>query len=347
MLEEKTYLPSQYSIPRQLMEVYETDEDNFVPYIPLSSKTSDSDSTNNETDEENEIDSQEEYTLHQGEILNTFYYSELINMEWSSDYEGISQEGSIELEREKTNLNECYKGVRLSLKKDWERLNEQLSLKSLPSIFLGFITDESFNQTSTNLGLSGMTKLLEQEYKFNFTQMLRSEIIIEIIKTAGLKPVVNPTGLDDQIIDYTNISSSSDSGSDGTYSGDIPTDISELAKKITKGKKGCLNKAKAIFNWLKANVSYGSYSNSNYNGDPVSCLKNRSHLNCCDTANLTVPLLRAAGIQAKYVHGPGHCWSAAYCGGTRYYLDNTSAYRNFNEVWKGMSATEEMDENSW
>ena len=106
------------------------------------------------------------------------------------------------------------------LRVDWEEYNEKRVLKELPPAILGFITEERFNNGLTSLSLSGMDKTLEEEYQFEFTQMKRSEIITEMItemiKTANLKPDVDVTGLQDDVIDYSNVNSGDgDSGEVG------------------------------------------------------------------------------------------------------------------------------------
>ena len=73
---------SQYEIQRTLMEVYKTDEENWEQYTPNMGDTAE-DNTNDSTDEEDSEDTTEEeddtsltkgFSLHQGEILETYYY---------------------------------------------------------------------------------------------------------------------------------------------------------------------------------------------------------------------------------------------------------------------------------
>ena len=198
----------QYRIPRNLLEVYKTDEENFTPYTPNTGSTTVTDE-GAETTEEDETTSTEEtedkegFTLHQGEILETYYYGGFFDVECESDYEDINNSGSISLPS--VDKDRFYKGVRVLLRKGWENIGEHIDSLKLEEVLLGFITEQTYNEDSVELKLSGMTKLLEQEYKFNFTQKKISEILEEMIKTAGLVPKVDPTGLDDMVIDYTNI----------------------------------------------------------------------------------------------------------------------------------------------
>lgn len=335
---------SAYAIPCYLLEVYKTDEENFEPYTPKTSNddSSDKDKKKKEEEKTEEEDGEEEeeveeneegFTLHQGEIQEIYYYPNLHTLSWDHDYEELSNNGSCEIPYHETDLKQCYLGVRLCLRVDWEEYNETRVLKELPEAILGFITEERFSNALTELTLSGMDKLTEKEYQFEFTQMKRSEIIIEMIKTAGLIPEVDVTGLQDDIIDYSNISSSGDDDSGST--GGEGADIDSLVKKIIKGKKGALAKAQAIHEWLKQNVRYGSYSCSQCS-TPAECLKKLTHLNCADTARLTRAMMSSAGLKAYVAHhsqGPGHFWTIIEIKGVKYASDQTGSGSAWNTVW--------------
>lgn len=221
----------QYRIPRNLLEVYKTDEENFTPYTPNMGSTTTTDETENIEEGEDETTSTEEtedkegFTLHQGEILETYYYGGFFDVECETDYEDINNSGSISLPS--VDKDRFYKGVRVLLRKGWENIGEHIDPLKLDEVLLGFITEQTYSEDGVELKLSGMTKLLEQEYKFNFTQKKISEILEEMIKTAGLVPKVDPTGLDDMVIDYTNISSDGDGGvsGDGSMTEDEAWDI--------------------------------------------------------------------------------------------------------------------------
>lgn len=345
--------PDNYSLPRILFEAYFTDEESFEPYTPVSSytpetekeETTEEETETEDTTTEEETEDTEGFTLHQGEILETYYYQNITEVGWENNYEDIDNNGSIKL-TEIIDLDRLYKGVRCLISYENEGLTNNLTYDDLQDVLLGFITEQTFNESGMELSLSGMTKLLEEEYQFNFTQMKRSDIIKEVIKTAGLKAEVNPEGLLDEVIDYTNVSSDS-SDDDSVYSGDVPADVAELAKKICKGKKDCMSKIKAIWAWEVQNVHYKMYNNSPTNNwDASKCLQNRNGINCCDTACLTVHLLRAVGVKANYVYNSAHCWTVAYCGSQKIYMDKTSdspprgVISGLGQVWKGMTGTE-------
>ncbi|MBQ2661479.1 MAG: hypothetical protein IJF80_02345 [Clostridia bacterium] len=96
--------------------------------------------------------------------------------------------------------------------------------------------------------------------------------------------------------------------------------IIALANEITKDKETTNDKAKAIFEWVKANITYNFYENTQRSA--VKVLNDRV-ANCCDHAHLVTALARAAKIPARYVHGVclfpgeyGHVWAELFVDGT-------------------------------
>ena len=341
----------QYSISRTLLEVYKTDEENWEPYVPNGGEseeeeeTTEEETSEEETEEEEEEEEEEDsegFKLHQGEILETYYYGRFLELGTEHDYEDISNSGSIKLP-ETIDLDRFYKGVRLCLRKTWEAEGEQTKLEDLTEVLKAFITEESFTQSGMSLSLSGMSKLLEQNYKFSFTQMKRSEIIKEVIKTAGLKPVINVEGLQDDVIDYTNISKSNDGeeAGDGVSAG---ATVDELVKNAIKGKKGALEKAKAIHEALKSHgIVYRYYYNFEF-ANAEECFKNALSpgLNCGDTAQLTTAAMKSGGLDAhiELRCDSAHFFTVITIGGTKYYSDLTGSEgarstRAWNDVWEG------------
>ena len=109
--------------------------------------------------------------------------------------------------------------------------------------------------------------------------------------------------------------------------------VSALATSLKKGSSSQYDTAVKIFNWVRDHISYSFYYNSKYGASGT--LKNRIG-NCCDNANLMVALARAAGIQARYLHGTckfssgtwyGHVWAQLYVNGKWLNADSTS-YKN-------------------
>lgn len=91
--------------------------------------------------------------------------------------------------------------------------------------------------------------------------------------------------------------------------------IKALAKKLTKGKKTDRNKANAILKYVQKYIKYRNYGNT-HNG-AFKTYKSKVG-NCVDSTHLTIALLRAANIpakyEAKYVNSNigGHCWPLVY-----------------------------------
>ena len=108
--------------------------------------------------------------------------------------------------------------------------------------------------------------------------------------------------------------------------------IIALAKSITKDATTTYDKAEAIFNWVRDNLSYSFYYNTKY-GAVNTLLKKEG--NCVDHSHLLIALARAAGIPAKYEHGTctftsgtyGHVWAQLWVDGKWYNADAIS-YRN-------------------
>ena len=109
--------------------------------------------------------------------------------------------------------------------------------------------------------------------------------------------------------------------------------VSALAASLKAGSSSQYQTAVKIFNWVRDHISYSFYYNTKYGASGT--LKKRTG-NCCDTSNLMVALARAAGIQARYLHGTckfssgtwyGHVWAQLYVNGKWLNADGTS-YRN-------------------
>lgn len=110
--------------------------------------------------------------------------------------------------------------------------------------------------------------------------------------------------------------------------------IRNLSKKLTSKYSTKLEKATAIFNYVRDNLGYSYYANSR-KGAAKTLRTKRG--NCCDHANLIVALCRASKIPARYSHAKGcrfgsglvtgHVWAQIYVNGRWYSADGTS-YRN-------------------
>ncbi|MCC7563448.1 MAG: hypothetical protein KO275_02960 [Methanobacterium sp.] len=123
--------------------------------------------------------------------------------------------------------------------------------------------------------------------------------------------------------------------------------IVAMAKSITSGATSSYDKATRIFNWVRDNLEYSYYYNTQKGA--VQTLSSRSG-NCCDHSHLIVALSRASGLPARYVHGDcyfttsktwyGHVWAEIYVNGKWYTADGTS-YRN------SLGSVQNWDTSSW
>ncbi|MBS4174940.1 transglutaminase-like domain-containing protein [Bacillus sp. FJAT-49736] len=88
--------------------------------------------------------------------------------------------------------------------------------------------------------------------------------------------------------------------------------IKELAEELTKGKSSNRQKAKAIYDYVAKNIRYDvkKYKNAEFQWDDsaLKTLDLKSGV-CQDYAYLTIALLRASGMEARFVEGmAGQLW---------------------------------------
>ena len=125
------------------------------------------------------------------------------------------------------------------------------------------------------------------------------------------------------------------------------TIIKSYAASITSGLTTQIDKAVAIFNWVRDNIDYSFYYNTKYGA--VGTLASKT-ANCVDTSHLMIALMRAAGIPAEYEHvyaqftsgnWYGHVIALVYINGVWYKADGTSSKNQFGVVnnWNTTSAT--------
>lgn len=118
---------------------------------------------------------------------------------------------------------------------------------------------------------------------------------------------------------------------------DNPT-IVALAESLTKGLTTSVEKATAIFNYVRDTVSYSFYYDTKYGA--VGTLNAKTG-NCVDHSHLLIALFRAADLPARYVHGTctfssgstyGHVWTQVLIGDTWVVADATSTRNSFGKV---------------
>lgn len=335
-----------YNLP--VIEIYKNDFENYEPYVPKSGETEEKEKDKEEeekkeeeeeTEEEEEEDTDETeekpFDWQLGEILETYYYNKFSSIDYEQDYTEISSSASINMPMQ-VDLLRFWKGVQGKLFCGWFKLNQKVEMEDIPLINAIFIEDLTFKEEGTDLSLKGGDVLLEEKYEFDFHQMKRSAILKEMIKTAGLEPAVDATGLIDDVIDYTNVKSSDSSSGDDTDAPDIET----MVKNAIKGKKGDREKAEAIYSAMVNHITYSYYSCTKY-PNPNDAWK-AGAINCADSANVGCVAYKKGGLSAQVVHGPNHFWCEVQINGSTVASDVTGAegshcVRSLGEVWDGLS----------
>jgi len=334
-----------FSISRVGLEVYTTLEEDAEESEKIetsSTKETTTDTTDTTADTESEDTNKIKYET--GEITQINYISEAFSDSFEQDYSDISSNATVSMPI--NYINHFYKGRRVCLKKGLQNKTDY-KWDDMVSACLGFITEISYNMDKVEVKISGMDKLLDQEKQFTFSQRKRSEIVKEIIESSGLKAKVDVTGLVDDVCDFTNVSSSGDSGSgeNSGLKGGQGEDIDKLVAKWVGSETDELKKAQKIHAGLRDDVGiiYQYYYNSKYE-TPENCLKhaNSPGLNCGDTAILTTACMLSGGLTAYIVLrcDSAHYFTVIEIGGKKYYSDLTwsegaRSQRPWNEVWQG------------
>ncbi|WP_407414516.1 transglutaminase family protein [Methanobrevibacter sp.] len=114
--------------------------------------------------------------------------------------------------------------------------------------------------------------------------------------------------------------------------------IVNLANRLTAGLTNSYDKAVAIYNYVRDEISYSFYYDTHYG---AAGTLNAGTGNCVDQSHLSVALYRAAGLPARYVHGTcvfssgstyGHVWCQVLLGDTWIVSDSTSNRNSFDHV---------------
>ena len=108
--------------------------------------------------------------------------------------------------------------------------------------------------------------------------------------------------------------------------------IKALVTSLTSGLTNDIDKAKALFNYVRDNIWYDYYYDSHKGA--VGTL-NSGGANCADQAHLLIAMYRTAGFNARYVHGTcrfsdgwyGHVWTQVLIGNT-WVVGDPISYKN-------------------
>lgn len=268
----------------------------------------------------------EGFVLQNGTITEKAYYDDLVSSSFEEDYEDISSNGSVSF----VSVDETrfYKGKKIKLKKGynahkWSELDDCL---------LGFITEQSYSEDRVDIKIAGMSKLLDQEKQFTFKKTKISKILKEMVKAAGLKISIDTTGLKDNKVDYTNVSSSSSSGTSGS------AEISSFVQEAIGSETDDYKKMELIDKKVNKTLTYSGYSCSKCS-TPEEVLKKKK-ANCADTSLLECACMKSANLDATIVHGCNHFWTVVTINGKEYACDATNS-KGIGYVWNCNSKNSE------
>ena len=190
------------------------------------------------TDKEFKTTKIEEYGLGEDEIRNREHYPTKEQKE----------EANAEM-----NLDELLSDEEQTIKEEAEETKPKTRSDSDAGVY-GFVTDVNHKQNGTELEIKDWGFALEDKTKkLSFDGRLRSQILEEVIKTYGLVPVVDFTGLRDDIISWNNISQTDDEEEDsGTGGKIIGNDAIEIGNSLASNYGFCAGANSEDYESMKA-----------------------------------------------------------------------------------------------
>ena len=292
---------------------------------------------------------EKEYIEKRKRIIKQHQEADIKNKENNATLYIVNNKDNEESIKEKENLNKI--GVEeINLTEDIKKsIHKQAENEIIGEIFgievsiLGWIMEETLSGDGIDISINDYGKLLENEDKLTYENMYRSQILEEVIKTAGLEPVVDFTDLQDDVISWTSVSNNGnsedgdDAGSESTIFSDcspildmtnklkckvggygqIPSNITEdMYARIGKssanyaaGMKG--KSAREVWRTVKNGLKYCKYE-CNRDKCASTSWNNRSSpgLNCGDSARLLKCCMDVAGVPCIMIHTPGHFYNA-------------------------------------
>ena len=203
------------------------------------------------------------------------------------------------------------------------------------------IDGETYNSTAVSKGYATVkTEVALGKYKVSVKFMGNNELLPSgsISKTVNVKLSKFGNGLNQKnaasLKAYLKSSSYCKVGSPA---------IKSLVKSLTKGLTNKIDKAKALFNYVRDTLEYSYYYTSKYGAAKTLKLKRG---NCVDHSHLLIAMYRTAGFQARYVHGvchfiksgdtTGHVWTQVkigktwVCGDPISYSNSLGKIKNWN-----------------
>lgn len=224
---------------------------------------------------------------------------------------------------------------------------EPHSRYALDDTVYGFITEVTHDQKGTEVEIKDWGYCLEDNtIELGFDNMPRSQVMEEVIKSYGLVPIVDFTGLRDDTISWNNStsnSSSSNTGGGGNITGSSGSEkIDALAKEIIGSETDPHKRMELIHNYVSKETTYEGYECTRYD-TPEKCLENKNHLNCADTSRLERALMTGGGLNAQVVHGDYHFWVVVTIDGKEYACDGTNT-KGIGYVWIRSAGTSQKVE---
>jgi len=208
----------------------------------------------------------------------------------------------------------------------------------------------SSNKQAPNYASSSVGKIIYSEVVDAFSRILefygsnsRLPSYVTISYSSGSSTTASGTGLNEKNT-VKDLSAYLKSSTNCEVDNDK---IKSIVTSITKGLTTDLQKATAIFNYVRDTLSYSFYYNTKYGA--VGAL-NAKKGNCVDHSHLLVAMFRTADLPARYVHGNckftsgstyGHVWAQVLVDGKWYIADATSSKNSLGKVnnWNTNSFT--------
>ena len=241
--------------------------------------------------------------------------------------------------------------------KDYDVASTMVCRSASDDGLYGFVTEVEHTQNNSKLKLKDWGLCLEDtEKELNFEGLFRSEVIEEVAKSYGLVPIVDLTGLDDDIISWSNkkvMSSGKGSANDDaeqsdtfghcsspldlsanakvSSEGDIPSDITEdMYAKIGKEDSNYGEWAKGktpqqVMEGLRSGFKWQNYEVTKQGSCATDTfVEGKIRANCGDSARLVKCCMDVIGVKCIVIHCPGHFYNAIEVDGTWYTCDLTN-----------------------
>lgn len=140
------------------------------------------------------------------------FQNSIISWDFQKDVQTAAGSGNFEIFFTEEVFNFMKQQSEFLLKAGWRYRDGHQILKEFTSGTLENVTLKNYN---INIEYKDLGKKLEESITCSYTQKKRSFIITDLIKRGGLKPVVDFTGVKDDVIDFSSEQSSGGAGGSG------------------------------------------------------------------------------------------------------------------------------------